>query len=94
VYQNVTIGALSLPPNAGKKLRGSKRHPTIENDVIIYSGATILGGKTIIGQKSVVGGSVWLTHSIPADTKVFMESPSLIYKNQENYKELNHEYQI
>jgi serine O-acetyltransferase len=94
VYQNVTIGALSLPPNAGEKLRGSKRHPTIENDVIIYSGATILGGKTIIGQGSVVGGSVWLTHSIPAGTKVFMESPGLIYKNQENQKELNHEYQI
>jgi len=93
VYQNVTIGALSLPPNAGAKLRGAKRHPTIEDDVIIYSGATILGGETTIGKRSIVGGNVWLTHSIPADTKVFMESPSLIYKHQDNQKELNHEYQ-
>ncbi|MBT6338010.1 MAG: serine acetyltransferase [Desulfobacula sp.] len=92
VYQNVTIGALSLPPNAGVKLRGAKRHPTIEDDVIIYSGATILGGETTIGKRSVVGGNVWLTHSIPADTKVFMESPGLIYKHQDSQKELNHEY--
>ena len=93
VYQNVTIGALSLPPNAGVKLRGAKRHPTIEDDVIIYSGATILGGETTIGKRSIVGGNVWLTHSIPADTKVFMESPSLVYKHQDTKKELNHEYQ-
>jgi len=94
IYQNVTIGALSLPPNAGKKLRGAKRHPTIENDVIIYSGATILGGETIIGARSVVGGNVWLTSSIPQDTKVFIESPRLIYKYQENQEELNHGHQI
>jgi len=86
VYQNVTIGALSLPPDAGKKLRdAAKRHPTIEDDVIIYSGATILGGETIIGARSVVGGSVWLTSSIPADTKVFIETPSLTYKYQDNH---------
>ncbi len=94
IYQNVTIGALSLPPNAGEKLRGSKRHPTIKDDVIIYSGATILGGETIIGTRSVVGGNVWLTRSIPPDTKVFIESPSLIYKYQEAREEQNHEYQI
>ncbi len=94
IYQNVTIGALSLPPNAGEKLRGSKRHPTIEDDVIIYSGATILGGKTVIGARSVVGGNVWLTTSIPADTKVFMESPRLIYKYQENQEDLNYDFQI
>lgn len=94
IYQNVTIGALSLPPNAGIKLRGSKRHPTIEDDVIIYSGATILGGETIIGARSVVGGNVWLTSSIPADTKVFIESPRLIYKYQETREELNHEHQV
>jgi len=91
IYQNVTIGALSLPPDAGEKLRDAKRHPTIEEDVIIYSGATILGGDTVIGARSVVGGNVWLTHSIPPDTKVFMESPHLIYKNQENQKESFHE---
>ncbi len=80
IYQNVTIGALSLPPGAGEKLRGSKRHPTIEDDVIIYSGATILGGDTVIGAGSVVGGNVWLTSSVPADTKVFIDSPRLVYK--------------
>jgi len=94
VYQNVTIGALSLPPNAGKKLRGAKRHPTIKDDVIIYSGATILGGETIIGARAVVGGNVWLTHSVPPDTKVFIESPRLIYKYQETQEELKHEYQV
>ncbi len=83
IYQNVTIGALSLPPGAGEKLRDAKRHPTIEDDVIVYSGATILGGDTVIGARSVVGGNVWLTESIPADTKVFIKTPRLIYKNQE-----------
>ena len=82
IYQNVTIGALSLPRGAGEKLRWAKRHPTIEDDVIIYSGATVLGGDTIIGARSVVGGSVWLTRSIPADTRIFMEEPRLIIKNQ------------
>ncbi len=94
VYQNVTIGALYLPPNAGEKLRGAKRHPTIEDDVIIYSGATILGGETVIGARSTVGGNVWLTSSVPADTKVFIEAPCLVYKNSETEKELLYEYSI
>lgn len=83
IYQNVTIGALSLPRDAGEKLRWAKRHPTIEDDVIIYSGATVLGGDTIIGARSVVGGNVWITHSVPADTKIFMEEPRLIIKNKQ-----------
>ncbi len=83
IYQNVTIGALSLPPGAGEKLRNAKRHPTIENDVIIYSGATILGGDTVIGTRSVIGGNVWLTQPIPPDTRVFIETPKLIYKYQQ-----------
>ncbi len=86
IYQNVTIGALSLPPDAGNKLRGAKRHPTIEDDVIVYSGATILGGDTIIGARSVVGGNVWLTESIPPDTKVFMETPRLVYRKHSQKK--------
>jgi serine O-acetyltransferase len=80
VYQGVTLGALSLPKDAGKRLRGKKRHPTIEDDVIIYSGATILGGDTVIGARSVIGGNVWITKSVPADTRVIMETPRLIYK--------------
>ena len=79
IYQGVTLGAHSLPHNAGNRLKGIRRHPTIKDDVIIYSGATILGGKTVIGERSVVGGNVWLTDSIPADTKVIMKTPELIY---------------
>jgi len=80
VYQGVTLGALSLPRDAGGKLRGKKRHPTIEDDVIIYAGATILGGDTVIGARSVVGGNVWLTASIPPDTTVMLEAPKLIIR--------------
>jgi serine O-acetyltransferase len=72
---------LSLPPNAGEQYRGKKRHPTIEDDVIVYSGATILGGDTVIGARSVIGGNVWLTESVPPDTTVMMEQPRLIYKS-------------
>lgn len=79
IYQGVTLGAHSLPRNAGSRMKGTKRHPTIEDDVIIYSGATILGGETTIGKGSVVGGNVWLTESIPANTKVIMETPRLVY---------------
>ncbi len=80
IYQGVTLGALSLPPNAGEGLRGRKRHPTIEDDVIIYSGATILGGDAVIGARSVIGGNVWLTRSVAPDTSVILESPKLVYK--------------
>ncbi|MBW6463204.1 MAG: serine acetyltransferase [Firmicutes bacterium] len=81
LYQGVTLGALSLPKDAGKKMRGHKRHPNIEDDVIIYSGATILGGETVIGARSIIGGNVWLTESVPPDMQVLMERPELIYKN-------------
>lgn len=77
LYQSVTLGALSLPKNAGARLKGKKRHPTIEDDVIIYSGATILGGKTVIGNHSVIGGNVWITESVPPNTKVLLEKPLL-----------------
>jgi len=80
IYQGVTVGALSLPKGAGDRFRGKKRHPTIEDDVIIYSGATILGGDTVIGARSVIGGSVWITESVPPETRVFMETPKLVYK--------------
>jgi len=80
VYQGVTLGALSVPKGAGDRLRGAKRHPTIEDDVVIYSGATILGGDTRIGARSIIGGNVWLTESVPPDTTVMMEAPRLIFK--------------
>jgi serine O-acetyltransferase len=82
IYQGVTLGALSLPRDAGNQYRGKKRHPTIEDDVIIYSGATILGGETVIGARSVIGGNVWITESVPPDTLVIMEAPRLIYKTR------------
>lgn len=80
IYQGVTLGALSLPKDAGEMFRGKKRHPTIEDDVIIYSGATILGGDTVIGARSVIGGNVWITKSVPPDTKVIMEPQSQKFK--------------
>lgn len=70
LYQGVTLGALSV----NKKDASIKRHPTIEDHVVLYAGATILGGKTIIGHHSVVGGNVWLTRSIPAHSKVYYQS--------------------
>jgi len=79
LYQGVTLGALSLPKGQVEQLRQTKRHPTIEDEVIIYSGATILGGDTVVGARSVVGGNVWLTESVPPDTKVFVKKPELVY---------------
>lgn len=89
IYQGVTLGALSLPRNAAQKLRHTKRHPTIEDDVIIYANATILGGKTVIGARSIIGGNVWLTESVGPDTKVLLKQPELIYlgnKREKNEK--------
>ena len=83
LYQGVTLGALSLPRNAGVRLKDKKRHPTIEDNVIIYAGATILGGETVIGAHSVVGGNVWLTTSVPPGTKVMMKAPELVYISQD-----------
>lgn len=78
IYQGVTLGALSLRREAdGSMARGYKRHPTIEDDVIIYAGATILGGKTVIGARSIVGGNVWLTRSVPPDSRVTLADPNL-----------------
>jgi len=82
IYQGVTIGALSVPKGKIDEMKGMKRHPTIEDDVIIYSGATILGGDTVIGARSVIGGNVWITESLPPDTQVLIESPRLIIRQK------------
>jgi serine O-acetyltransferase len=79
LYQGVTLGALSLPKDAGDQFRYKKRHPTIEDDVIIYSNTTVLGGETVIGARSVIGGNIWITESVPPDTKVLLKRPELIY---------------
>jgi len=73
IYQGVTLGARS--PRHGEMLRGVKRHPTIEDNVVIYAGATILGGETVVGRGSVIGGNVWLVESVPEDSKVTLEPP-------------------
>jgi serine O-acetyltransferase len=82
IYQGVTLGALSVPSEAVEQLRTRKRHPTIEDDVIIYSGATILGGDTVIGARSIIGGNVWLTESVPPDSKIFLKKPPMIYRSK------------
>lgn len=70
LYQGVTLGAL----NVAKSLASTKRHPTIEDEVVIYSGATILGGDTVIGKGSIIGGNVWLTYSVPSNSVVYHQS--------------------
>src|SRR5690606_27076368 len=81
VYQGVTLGALSFPKDEnGEVLRHIKRHPTIEDNVVIYANATILGGETTIGHHSVIGSSAWLTRSVEPYTTVTIENPRLRYR--------------
>jgi serine O-acetyltransferase len=70
IYQGVTLGGLSVAKEDAQK----KRHPTIEDHVVLYAGATILGGETTIGHHSIVGGNVWLTRSVPPHTKVYYKA--------------------
>lgn len=76
IYQGVTLGALSVK----KEMAKIKRHPTIEDNVIIYAGATILGGNTVIGKNSIIGGNVWITESIPPNSRVY-HKPQIEVKN-------------
>lgn len=69
IYQGVTLGALRVD----REHRAKRRHPTIEDNVVIYAGATILGGETIVGRNSVIGGNVWITRSIPAWSRVMFK---------------------
>lgn len=80
LYQGVTLGALSV----SKILAGVKRHPTVEDNVVIYSGATILGGETVIGKNSIIGGNVWLTKSVPANSTVY-HTPSIKVIENSNF---------
>jgi serine O-acetyltransferase len=75
IYHGVTLGAKSVKLDAaGQSVRPGKRHPTIEDDVVIYPGATILGGDTVIGQGAVIGGNVWVTKSVPPDTTLTLKA--------------------
>jgi serine O-acetyltransferase len=70
IYQGVTLGALTVPQGEARPEPGTRRHPTIEDDAVIYANATILGGQTVIGQGAVIGGNAFITASVPAGTKV------------------------
>ena len=78
IYQGVTLGALSVR----RSLSGRKRHPKIEDDVIIYAGATVLGGDTTIGEGSIIGGNVWIVNSIPPQSTVIGTPPSFEMREQ------------
>jgi serine O-acetyltransferase len=81
LYQGVTLGALSFPRDVrGGLVRGTKRHPTLEEDVVVYAGATILGGDTVVGHGSVIGGNVWLTASVPPGSKVTLSRDQIAYE--------------
>jgi serine O-acetyltransferase len=81
LYQGVTLGAISFDKDAeGKVIRGLKRHPTIEDGVVIYANATVLGGKTVVGRNSVIGAGVTLNRSVPAHTIVTLEKPQLRFR--------------
>jgi serine O-acetyltransferase len=73
LYQGVTLGALSVRKERAK----TKRHPTIEDEVTIYAGATILGGNTVVGRCSIIGGNVWLTESVPPGSRIY-HNPSQV----------------
>ena len=70
IYQGVTLGALTVPQGEGRPEPGKRRHPTLEDDVVIYANATILGGETVIGKGAVIGGNAFVTASVPPGTKV------------------------
>ncbi len=85
IYQGVTLGALST--RKGQALSGVKRHPTIEDDVTVYSGSSILGGETVVGKGAIIGGNAFITSSIAPNTKVIVKNPELILEMSENTKE-------
>jgi serine O-acetyltransferase len=82
LYQGVTLGALSFAKDeaTGMLVKGVKRHPDVEDNVVIYAGATILGGDTVIGHDSVIGGNVWLIHSVPPGSKVYNQTPKPVIR--------------
>ena len=85
IYQGVTLGARSFElDDDGNPVKGVKRHPDIEDNVIIYAGATILGGDTRIGHNSIIGGNVWLTHSVEPGSIVYNADPPPIIRSDKH----------
>ena len=89
IYQGVTLGALST--RGGQKLRSKKRHPTIEDNVTVYSGASILGGETREGEGAVIGSNAFITSSVPDQTRVSIKNPELLFKGRVQMAELGQE---
>jgi serine O-acetyltransferase len=85
IYQGVTLGALST--RGGQRLQGRKRHPTIEDEVTIYSSTSILGGETHIGKGAIIGSNAFLTKSVPAGTRVSIKNPKLDFKEMKTEKD-------
>ncbi|MCR5414276.1 MAG: serine O-acetyltransferase [Kiritimatiellae bacterium] len=84
LYQGVTLGGLSFDKDAsGALVKGLKRHPDIEDNVVVYANATILGGKTVIGHDSEIGGNVWLKDSVPPYSRVYNKPPAPVIKTME-----------
>ena len=89
IYQGVTLGAKSFPKDEkGNIIKGRKRHPTVGNNVVIYSGASLLGPDAIIGDDVAIGGNVWITTPVASGTKISIAIPELNYK-KEKHKEKN-----
>ena len=83
IYQGVTLGGLSFEKDStGALVKGLKRHPDIEDNVVIYANATILGGDTVIGHDSEIGGNVWLKDSVPPNTRVYNRPPAPVLKTK------------
>jgi serine O-acetyltransferase len=83
LYQGVTLGALSFPKDEkGNIIKGRKRHPTVGNNVVIYSGATLLGADAVVGDNVVIGGNVWITSPVASGTKITIARPELKYKKK------------
>jgi len=83
IYQGVTLGALSFPKDErGRVIRGTKRHPTVKDNVTIYANAIVLGGETVLGENSVIGGSVFVTSSVPPNSVVTFKPPELRVKSK------------
>ena len=78
LYQGVTLGALSVE----KAAAGSKRHPTVEDNVVLYSNATVLGGQTVIGHDSIIGGNVWITESVPPHSVIYHKAEVTLRSNK------------
>ena len=92
IYQGVTLGALST--RGGQKLAGVKRHPTIEDDVTIYSNASVLGGETVVGRGSVIAGSAFVTESVPANSRVSLKNQEVSVRQPHVRKPASYDYEI